>query len=88
MNTLGLIHRIDANANIRTDVIEADSELPVLEVFRTVFGPILTSKDLIVGNRLPAGSGKRENPENPESMVKSMAWGRWQPSVSVPDLPA
>lgn len=72
MNTLGLIHRIDANANIRTDVIEADSELPVLEVFRTVFGPILTSTDLIAGNRLPAGSGR------PESRVKSMAWGRWQ----------
>lgn len=34
MNTLGLIHRIDANANIRTDVIEADSEQPVLEVLR------------------------------------------------------
>lgn len=72
MNTLGLIHRIDANANIRTDVIEADSELPVLEVFRTIFGPILTSSDLIAGNRLPPGSGR------PENMVKSMAWGRWQ----------
>ena len=72
MNTLGLIHRIDANANIRTDVIEADSEVPVLQVFRAVFGPILTSTDLITGNRLPAGSG------HPENTVKSMAWGRWQ----------
>lgn len=75
MNTFGLIHRIDANAHIRTDVIEADSELPVLEVFRTVFGPILTSADLVAGNRLPEDSGARENPE---TMVKSMAWGRWQ----------
>ncbi|GAA1934405.1 hypothetical protein GCM10009689_12780 [Brevibacterium antiquum] len=75
MNTRGLIHRIDANANIRTDVIEADSELPVLEVFRTVFGPILTSADLVAGNRLPRDSGTRENPE---TMVRSMAWGRWQ----------
>ncbi|GAA1562633.1 FtsK/SpoIIIE domain-containing protein [Brevibacterium picturae] len=72
MKTLGLIHRIDANASIRTDVIEADSEQLVLEVFLAVFGPILTWADLVAGNRLPESSG------TPEHTVKSMAWGRWQ----------
>ncbi|WP_193069663.1 FtsK/SpoIIIE domain-containing protein [Brevibacterium aurantiacum] len=72
MNTLGLIHRIDANANIRTDVIEADSEQPVLEVLRSVIGPVLTLTDLLAGNRLPAES------DNPDDLVKTMAWGRWQ----------
>ncbi|MDN6667779.1 MAG: hypothetical protein L0L36_13050, partial [Brevibacterium sp.] len=72
MKTLGLIHRIDANANIRTDVIEADSEQFVLEVLRTVVGPVLTSSDLIAGNSLPEGA------DNPELIVTSMTWGRWE----------
>ena len=72
MKTLGLVHSIDANANIRTDILEADSEQPVLTVLRTVFDPDHTTDELITCNRLPDESG------DPADTVCTMTWGRWQ----------
>lgn len=81
MKTLGLVHRIDANANIRTDVLEADSEQLALDVFRTVFGPVLASADLITGNLLPGESSDPEDIGSPDDAVRAVGtatWGRWQ----------
>lgn len=72
MKTFGLVHRIDANAAIRTDVLEADSDQLALAVLRTVFGPILSTADLLTDNRLP------ENTNDPESALLTMTWGQWQ----------
>ena len=71
MKTLGLVHRIDANANIRTDVVEADSEQLVLNVFRTVFGSLLTAADLLAGNRQPEGAAASDR-------LTTMTWRQWQ----------
>ncbi|MDK8434744.1 MULTISPECIES: FtsK/SpoIIIE domain-containing protein [unclassified Brevibacterium] len=71
MKTLGLVHRIDANANIRSAVLEADSEQRVLDVLRAVFGPVLTASDLLDGNRFPADG------PSPETIALTISWGRW-----------
>ncbi|GAA1850915.1 FtsK/SpoIIIE domain-containing protein [Brevibacterium marinum] len=81
MKTLGLVHRIDANANIRTDVLEADSQQLVLDVFRTVFGPVLASADLITGNLLPGESTAPEDIGSCDDAIRAVrtaTWGRWQ----------
>ena len=72
MKTLGLVHSISANANIRTDVLEADSEQPVLNVLRTVFGSDHTADDLTTCNRLPDGPGDTAD------TLFTMTWGQWQ----------
>ncbi len=70
MRTVGIVHRIDANAGLRTEVLEADGAHSVLEVMRAVYGPVLTVADLLDGNRLP------DAPDDPAA-VRSMPWDRW-----------
>ncbi|SDS32238.1 AAA-like domain-containing protein [Brevibacterium siliguriense] len=66
MRTLGLIHRVETNGAITSISVEADSAQPAVDVFRSAFGPELTHRDLIVGNRI----------EN--RRLESISWGHWQ----------
>ncbi|WP_209371377.1 FtsK/SpoIIIE domain-containing protein [Brevibacterium renqingii] len=66
MRTLGLVHRVEANGEVTSARIEADSAQPVLEVFRALFGCALLPRDLLEGNRLGDGS------------LETITWGSWQ----------
>lgn len=77
MRTVGIVHRIDANAGVRTEVVDADDSQSVLDVLRAIYGPVLTAADLLEGNRLPSGPDDPASADHPFATIRPLTWGRW-----------
>ncbi|RBP68136.1 FtsK/SpoIIIE family protein [Brevibacterium sanguinis] len=94
MGTVGIVHVIDANATVRTRLLDAAGSQPVLDVLRAVFGPMITAADLVCGNRLPpsatvTGDGLAETTWeqwrslNPVTVLGARALGRTTGTTTV-----
>ncbi len=73
MKVSGVVQRVEVSGAVRTDVLDADGEQPVLDVLRSVIDEPVTVDDLLASN-----PGALPPPDDPAARVETMTWGQWR----------